>query len=188
MNIKTSRSRAAAAALTGLALLGGGAAITSSPANAAPPAEDCKAAVPITEVARGNPVTGLTVDTGTVPEGFTGEILGVINDGIAPGLDMVMARLDSAEINRVGIWQGMSGSPVYAEDGRLIGAVAYGLAWGASPIAGITPFEDMDDYLGGAAAPARIAVGNGLAADIARQGDVTARQWRRGSRPCPRTG
>ena len=61
---------------------------------------------------------------------------------------MVMMRLSSPEIDRVGgIWQGMSGSPVYAEDGRLIGAVAYGMSWGPSPVAGVTPFADMDTYL-----------------------------------------
>ena len=42
---------------------------------------------------------------------------------------------------------GATGTIVF-EDGRLIGAVAYGLSWGPSPIAGITPFEEMDDYLG----------------------------------------
>jgi hypothetical protein len=94
-------------------------------------------------VAKGQEVTGLTVTSGTSPDGFEGEILGVIKDGIAPGLDMIMARLTSPEIDRVGIWQGMSGSPVYAEDGRLIGAVSYGLAWGPSPVAGITPAEEM---------------------------------------------
>jgi hypothetical protein len=182
MNITTSRSRAAVAAFTGLALLGGGAAITSSPAQAADPVEDCKEAHPITGVdgiAPEDPVTGLTVDTGTVPEGFTGEILGVIHDGIAPGLPMVMARLSSAEIDRVGIWQGMSGSPVYAEDGRLIGAVAYGLAWGPSPVAGITPFEEMDNYLS-TEVPTTVKIGDRMAERIAASTDVTARQASQG--------
>ena len=68
-------------------------------------------------------------------------MLGVLKDGVLPGIDMVMARLDSPTIQQVGgIWQGMSGSPVYAADGRLIGAVAYGFSFGASPVAGITPF------------------------------------------------
>ena len=72
----------------------------------------------------------------------------MLQDGIAPDVDMVMMRLTSPEIDRVGgIWQGMSGSPVYAADGRLIGAVAYGLSWGPSPVAGVTPFADMDTYL-----------------------------------------
>lgn len=67
---------------------------------------------------------------------------------VAPGVDMVMARLASSEIERVGgIWAGMSGSPVYAVDGRLIGAVSYGLTGGNSPVAGITPAADMQTLL-----------------------------------------
>lgn len=120
----------------------------TSPSNAATPAEDCADPYPVSELTDGQAVRGLTVSKGTTPEEFTGEIIGVLEDGIAPDVDMVMARLTSPEIDRVGgIWAGMSGSPVYAEDGRLIGAVAYGLA-GTSPVAGITPFEEMDEYLG----------------------------------------
>ena len=185
MKITTSRGRGAAAALTGLALLGGGAAITSPPARAAaPPVEDCKEAFPVAELAPEDLVTGLTVDTGTVPEGFTGEVLGVITDGIAPGVPMIMARLTSDEINRVGIWQGMSGSPVYAGDGRLIGAVAYGLAWGPSPVAGITPYEQMDKYMS-TAAPITVKVGDRLADRIAAETDVTARQASQGFEQLP---
>jgi hypothetical protein len=186
MKMKTSRSRAVAAALTGLALIGGGAAVTTQAANAAPPDEDCADPYPLAEqgLDAGDPVTGLTVDTGTVPEGFTGEILGVIHDGIAPGLPMIMARLTSDEIDRVGIWQGMSGSPVYAEDGSLIGAVAYGLTWGPSPVAGITPFEDMDEYLS-TTPPAKVGVGTRLAKRVAAETDVTARQARQGMEQLP---
>ncbi|MGH3347816.1 MAG: hypothetical protein ACRDO4_12620 [Nocardioides sp.] len=184
MNITTSRSRGAAAALTGLALLGGGAAITSSPANAADPAEDCAEPYLVADLAAEAPVTGLTVDTGTTPEPFTGQILGVINDGIAPGLPMIMARLSSAEIDRVGIWQGMSGSPVYAENGDLIGAVAYGLAWGPSPVAGITPFEEMDNYLS-AEVPTTVKIGDRMAARIAAETEVTARQAQQGFEQLP---
>ncbi len=184
MNITTSRRRGAAAAITGLALLGGGAAITSSPASAVDPVEDCKTAYPVDDLVPEAPVTGLTVDTGTVPEGFTGEILGVITDGIAPGVPMIMARLTSDEIDRVGIWQGMSGSPVYAEDGHLIGAVAYGLAWGPSPVAGITPYEEMDKYMS-TAAPTTVRIGERLADRIAAETDVTARQASQGFEQLP---
>ena len=115
-----------------------------------------------------------------MPEAFTGEVLGVLDDGISVDLDMVMVELDMPEFDRThGIWQGMSGSPVYAEDDRLIGAVAYGLAWGPSPIAGVTPFEEMDDYLG-AAAPGRIAVDRRTARTIAARTDVTAAQAEEG--------
>ncbi len=182
--MKTSRGRGAAAALTGLALVGGGAAITSSPTHAVPPLEICKTAYPVADLVAEAPVTGLTVDTGTTPEGFDGEIIGVINDGIAPGLPMVMARLTSDEIDRVGIWQGMSGSPVYAEDGRLIGAVAYGLAWGPSTVAGITPFEEMDNYLN-APVPATVKIGDRLAQRIADETDVTVRQASQGFEQLP---
>ena len=164
--------------------------MTSSPANAADPVADCKVAYPVADLvadlAAEPPVTvtGLTVDTGTTPEVFTGEVIGVLHDGIAPGLPMVMARLSSPEIDRVGIWAGMSGSPVYAENGDLIGAVAYGLAWGPSPVAGITPFEEMDKYMT-APAPARIEIDDRLARRIASETDVTARQASEGFSQLP---
>jgi hypothetical protein len=130
-------------AVAGLATLAVVSGLTASPVASLPPSPECPLAYPAADVVKGQAVTGLTVTSGTTPEGFSGEVLGVIRDGIAPGLDMIMARLSSSEIDRVGIWQGMSGSPVYAADGRLVGAVAYGLAWGPSPVAGITPAEEM---------------------------------------------
>jgi hypothetical protein len=138
------RTAVAIAAASTLALVSLG---TAGPAvSAVDPA--CPAAFPVADLLDGQLVDGLTVSKGTTPEGFSGEILGVLEDGIAPDLDMVIARLSSPEIDRVGgIWQGMSGSPVYAEDGRLIGAVSYGLSWGSSPVAGITPAEDMHRLL-----------------------------------------
>jgi hypothetical protein len=149
---------------------------TAPSAAAATPTPDCAAPFPVTEVTSGAPVTGLTVSKGTTPQAFSGEILGVITDGIAPGLDLVVAELTSPAIDAAGgIWQGMSGSPVYAEDGRLIGAVAYGLAYGGSPVAGITPFEDMSRYLGGnsTSATETVKVGSTLASRIAAETDAT---------------
>jgi len=100
-------------------------------------------------VASGQTVDGLTVTSGSTPEVFTGEVLGVLRDGIAPGLDMIMVRLEGAQITDAGgavdrgVWAGMSGSPVYAEDGRLLGAVAYGLSFAPSDVAGVTPAAAM---------------------------------------------
>jgi hypothetical protein len=170
-----------------LGLVAGVPALTGGAAQSAEPTPDCAEPFPIDELAAEDLVNGLTVSKGTVPEPFTGEVIGVLQDGIAPGLDMVVMELDSLEINRVGgIWAGMSGSPVYAQDGRLIGAVAYGLAWGASPVAGITPFEEMDDYLAETAGqPGTIKVGKGLADKIARSSDVTARQAAQGFTQLP---
>lgn len=146
------RHRSKGAALAALTTAVAVAGLATAPVASSAPSAECPLAFPVDEVAKGQRVSGLTVTSGTQPTGFTGEVLGVIDDGIAPGLDMVMARLSSPEIDRVGgIWQGMSGSPVYAADGRLVGAVAYGLAWGPSTVAGITPAEEMYRLL--AAAP-----------------------------------
>lgn len=176
MNTRSARSRGAAAIVASLALLGSGAAITATPAQSVPPTEDCATALPLDEVTDGMAVDGLTVTDGTTPEPFTGEVLGVLTDGIAPGVDMILADLTSAEIDRVGIWQGMSGSPVYDADGNLLGAVAYGLSWGPSSVAGITPYEKMDDYLPGVAGQKTADIDQRTARTIAAQTDVSARQ------------
>jgi len=102
----------------------------------------------VASLAPDDPVSGWTVDTGTAPEEFTGTVVGVLEGGIAPGIDMILVRLTSDEIDRVGgIWSGMSGSPVYDESDRLIGAVSYGLALGPSPVAGVTPAARMYELL-----------------------------------------
>lgn len=135
-------SAAGALAVTTLA------AATPAHAVPAPPDAACPAPYPVSDLVPGAAVDGLTVSRGNTPEVFTGEVLGVLADGIAPGRDMIVARLTSSEIDRVGgIWSGMSGSPVYAADGRLVGAVAYGLSYGSSPVAGITPAADMRELL-----------------------------------------
>ena len=145
---------------------------------------DCATPFPVADLVADQAVTGLTVSKGTTPDAFTGEVLGVLKDGIAPGLDMVMVRLTHPEIDRVGgIWAGMSGSPVYAEDGRLIGAVAYGLAFGPSPVAGVTPFEDMNDYL--PTPPVTLRISSKAAAKIAAGSEVTRAQASQGFAQLP---
>ena len=160
--------------------------LAGSPAHAAPPTlplPECPTATPISSLAPDQPVTGYTVSKGTTPDAFTGTVLGVLKDGIGPGHDMVMMELTSPAIDKVGgIWQGMSGSPVYADDGTLIGAVAYGLAYGATPIAGITPYEYMDDYLGSATFAGKVDVGRKAAQKLAATGAVTPRQAQQGFR------
>lgn len=187
MIINSARSRQAAAFVTSLALFGGGASLATTPAQSAAVAGDCAAPYPVAELVDDQTVSGLTVVDGTQPIEFGGTYLGKINDGIAPGLDMLMFEMDFTEdkYDKIGIWQGMSGSPVYAEDGRLIGAVAYGLAWGPSLVAGVTPFEDMDDYLAGGAGPMTVQVGDRAAKAIAADSDVTAAQASEGFRQLP---
>lgn len=96
-------------------------------------------------------VRGLTVVKGTTPVQFTGTFAGAIDDALsngAEGADLLLFDLKGAGIDAAstpsgatpaGIWAGMSGSPVYTDDGRLIGAVAYGLTPDNIAVAGITP-------------------------------------------------
>ncbi len=113
----------------------------------------CPEAFRVAAVTKGMPVHGLTVTSGTTPDTFDGSVLGVLNDGIAPGLDMIMVKLSGSEITDAdgevdkGIWAGMSGSPVYTANGRLLGAVAYGLSWSPSDVAGVTPAAEMRKML-----------------------------------------
>ena len=177
------RGRAAASIAVTAALIGAGAAVTSSPALSDVPVDNtCNEAVPVAEVQKDEVVTGLTVTDGVTPVQFDGVVLGVLEDGIAPDLDMIMARIDVAGMNVPdvdGIWAGMSGSPVYDADGGLIGAIAYGLSWGPSNVAGITPYEHMDDHLPAPVAP-RVDVTSAEARQIARSSSVTRAQAEQG--------
>src|SRR5215208_8067626 len=92
--------------------------------------------------------TGWTVSDGTEPEAFDVTVLGVLEDGVSAGVDMIMVEVDSPAIDKAGgVWAGMSGSPVYSDDGKFIGAVAYGLAFGPSKIGGLAAADNMVSVL-----------------------------------------
>jgi hypothetical protein len=156
----------------------------SLPAQAAP----CFEVAPTADLDVGDPLTGLTVDQGTTPESFDATVVGVIDDGIAVGLDMIIIEATSDAITAAGgIWAGMSGSPVYTPDGDLVGAVAYGLA-GSSPIAGVTPSGEMQKLLNGggtAAAAPKVDLSARLERTIVASGAATAEQAATGLRRLP---
>jgi hypothetical protein len=148
------------------------AGLSTSPAGSVPADHECPAAFPVSDVVPDMPVDGLTVSSGTTPERFTGTTLGVLQDGVGPGLDMIIVRLTSPEIDKAGIWEGMSGSPVYTSDGRLLGAVAYTLAGGTTPVAGVTPAAAMQNLLtsqGGVRAGGSAAASVRLPAPLTRR-------------------
>ena len=176
MNTRTRARMAVSAAVTAGLCLAGTAAL-GTPSQAA--TGTCDTAYPVADVTQGQPVTGLTVGNGTTPSAFTGTVLGVITNGVEPGVDLVMAKLSSPDIDDAGIWEGMSGSPVYAADGSLIGAVSYTLAWGQTPIAGITPWEDMQQYAG-SQAPPNLRIPTSAAKSIAVHSAVTRTQAAQG--------
>lgn len=152
--------RAVRRALAGLAAtaLGFGLAVADVPAAHAATDDFCADGsvryAPVADVeafAAGTAVTGLSVTHGSTPDPFTGTYIGFIADALGKGKDMLLFKLsspvidgtDASGLKAAGIWAGMSGSPVYDDQNRLIGAVAYSLNADNLPIAGVTPAEYM---------------------------------------------
>ncbi|HEX2341323.1 MAG TPA: SpoIVB peptidase S55 domain-containing protein [Vicinamibacterales bacterium] len=97
------------------------------------------------EVRPGMTGVGRTVFDGDRREEFKVHILGVLRNVVGPQRHLILARLEGGPLDRTGVMQGMSGSPVYV-DGRLIGAVSYSIgAFSKEPIAGITPINEMTE-------------------------------------------
>ena len=88
--------------------------------------------------------TARTVFSGTEPEEFGVEILGVLPGFPAPRQSAIIARLTGANVEKTGVFAGMSGSPVYI-DNKLVGAIAFSFPFSKDPIAGITPIQQMID-------------------------------------------
>jgi len=96
---------------------------------------------PLNEIKAGMVGKGKTVFAGGTIEEFDVEILGVLHN-FQPRRNLILAKLKNSILERAGIMEGMSGSPVYI-DGKLAGAVAYSFPFSKEPIAGITPIEEM---------------------------------------------
>ncbi len=99
----------------------------------------------VDEVKTGMKGIGRTVIKGTKIESFGAEVLGILRN-TSPGRDIILCRLSGLDLEKTGVIAGMSGSPVYI-NGKLLGAVAYAWPYGKEPIAGITPFVQMQDYV-----------------------------------------
>ncbi len=99
------------------------------------------AILPLAEVKPGMRATGRTIFSGANIEEFQAEILGVL-ENVAPKQSIILARLSGGPLERTGVLQGMSGSPVYI-NGKLIGAVALSFPFSKEPIAGIRPIQEM---------------------------------------------
>jgi hypothetical protein len=84
---------------------------------------------------------GKTCYQGVKPEEFQVEILGVLH-GVNPGSNAVLARLSGSHVDKVGVFEGMSGSPVFI-DGKLLGAIAFSFSFSKEAICGITPIKEM---------------------------------------------
>jgi len=99
---------------------------------------------PLDQVKPGMRAVGYTVFDGSEPKPFDVEILGVLKGFPNPQQSAILTRLLGTTLEHTGVFQGMSGSPVYI-DGKLLGAVAFGYQFAKDPIAGVTPIQQMID-------------------------------------------
>ena len=86
--------------------------------------------------------SGKQSSVATRSEEFQVEVLGVLEKSPGPKQSIILAKLSGGPLEKTGVIQGMSGSPVYI-DGKLAGAVALAFSFAKDPIAGIRPIEDM---------------------------------------------
>src|SRR5215216_3652346 len=86
--------------------------------------------------------TARTVFSGSETEEFGVEILGVLPGFPGPRQSAIIARLSGSNVDKTGVFAGMSGSPVYI-DGKIVGAIAFSFPFTKEPIAGITPIKQM---------------------------------------------
>lgn len=97
---------------------------------------------PVSEVRPGMKGVGRTIFEGNQVQEFQVELLGVAKGILAPKHDAILARLSGPTVDKTGVVEGMSGSPVYV-NGRLLGAIAVSFPYEKEPYTLITPIEDM---------------------------------------------
>ncbi len=103
--------------------------------------------ISVDEIQAGQKGYGLSVFSGTEPERFEVEVVGVLRNQNAVDMSYILARLTGKGLEKSGVASGMSGSPVFL-DGRLAGAVAFSWPFSHEAIAGITPIESMRQLSG----------------------------------------
>jgi hypothetical protein len=171
---------------TAIGLLGGGLLATiGTPSKSAPSDVPTLAASAIKPGMKGY---GLTVFSGTEPEKFDVEVIGVLHK-FRPNQDLVLIKTIHPRLAQVKVVAGMSGSPIFLNDGgtaKLIGAYAYGWAFGNEPVAGVTPIETMVKELDRPLSPALLpaagkaplpATGKKSAAAPSAHDDRSATAW-----------
>lgn len=83
-----------------------------------------------------------SVFAGSEAQEFGVEILGILPGFTGPRQATIIAKLSGANVDKTGVFAGMSGSPVFIGD-RLVGAIAYSFPFSKEPICGITPIQQM---------------------------------------------
>ena len=99
---------------------------------------------PLEDLRPGMKGVARTVFSGSEPQEFGVEIIGVLPGYTGPRQSTIIARLSGANVDKTSVFAGMSGSPVFIDD-RLVGAIAYSFPFAKEPICGITPIKQMID-------------------------------------------
>ncbi len=121
--------------------------LLAAPCRAASPLFDSATMMSVSRIRAGMKGTCRTVFSGVEITEFNVEVVGVLPK-FRQGADAILVRIVDGPIveEELGIFGGMSGSPVYI-GGRLVGAVAFAWPFGKQPIAGVTPIENMLEAL-----------------------------------------
>ena len=99
---------------------------------------------PLEDLRPGMKGTARTVFSGSDTQEFGVEVLGVLPGFPGPRQSAIIAKLSGSNVEKTGVFAGMSGSPVYI-DGKIVGAIAFSFPFSKEPIAGITPIKQMID-------------------------------------------
>src|SRR5438309_5476752 len=98
--------------------------------------------LPVADLRPGMKGIAWTVFAGSAPEEFGIEIIGVLPGFTGPRQSTIIAKLSGPNVDKTGVFAGMSGSPVLI-DGRLVGAIGYSFPFAKEAICGLTPTEHM---------------------------------------------
>ncbi len=96
---------------------------------------------PLSKVTKGQTGYGMTTFAGSTPTKFTIEVVSVVHN-MMPKQDLILIKSDDPKLAVTGIWQGMSGSPVFIDD-KLVCAISYGWRFNKVTLGGCTPLEYM---------------------------------------------
>ena len=95
-------------------------ALAAGVALAQAPQPRTPALFPLEDLRPGMKGTARTVFSGSEAEEFGVEILGVLPGFPGPRQSAIIAKLTGANVEKTGVFAGMSGSPVYI-DGKIVG-------------------------------------------------------------------
>jgi hypothetical protein len=101
--------------------------------------------MPLSQVQPGMSCTGETVVQGTTITSFNVRVIDIVQDPLAGA--RILVSVSGPAVDRTGVAQGFSGSPVYCDNGNgtteNVGAISEGVGEYGNMVALVTPIEEM---------------------------------------------